>query len=31
MQTEITGEELRTAEPDILRNDLEGLIKTWNE
>jgi len=31
IQTEITGEELCAAEPDMLRNDLDELIKTWNE
>eukprot|EP00983_Pelagomonas_calceolata_P025449 800301-Pelagomonas_calceolata.AAC.1 len=31
VQTEVSGEELRAAEPDMLRNDLDELIKTWNE
>jgi len=31
VQTEVSGEELRAAEPDMLRNDLDELIKTWND
>jgi len=31
VQAEISGEELRAAAPDELRNDLQPLLKTWNE